>query len=214
MQAGKPVNDLKSRRKPYKLGITGTIASGKSWVGQVLSEAGVAVLDTDQVVKSLYQTDSELLNALRETFGPAVFNPDNSLNLKKLGTLVFQEAHRRRQLEDLVHPRVRQATLAFLEDEPDPSPLRAVLVPLLFETGGEGLYDEIWTVVTPPEQLMERLKKRNGYTEQEAQQRLDAQWSQAEKAEKADRVLDNAGSLEATRRLVLDALAEIHQKTV
>lgn len=194
---------------PYKIGITGTVASGKTAVGRVLEAAGVPVLDTDTVVARLYEDDPELIQQLAHTFGSAVLNASGHVDKNALRQAAFYDPEKRRQLETLVHPRVGDRVKAFLTDTKLAGKIRAILVPLLFEANTEALYDEVWAVTIKPEVLLERLMTRDGITKDEAQRRISSQWSQDQKAAKADRVIDNSGSLEATRQQVLAALDQI-----
>lgn len=195
---------------PYKIGITGTIASGKSLVGKILEGQGIPVLDTDVVVKTLYTDDDGLKQAIAKQFGPQVLNPDGTVNKKVLGGVVFADALKRKALESLVHPLVRKKVEAFLNNPVLQSPFRAVLVPLLFENQLESMYDEVWTIVVQPEsELVKRLMTREQISREEAQKRLSAQWSQAQKMQNATRIIDNSGTPDETRARILDALSKV-----
>ena len=198
-------------KAPYKIGITGSIGSGKSTVGKVLAEQGVAVLDTDHVVHDLLANDAALIQQLTERFGSELLNDTGQINRKALGALVFNQPSERQWLESLIHPLVRQETLNFLTSTEGAS-LRAVLVPLLFEAGSADLYDETWAIVVDDIIQWQRLKEResNHWDETQMQQRIQAQWPQSKKAAHATWVIDNSHSLEATKKLVLERLKAIH----
>lgn len=201
---------LKITQTPYKIGITGTISSGKSWVGTVLKEAGVPVLDTDDVVHQLYRHDSGLRDELQRNFGDQVIDPEGNINRPALRDIVFNDKQKLDLLEKIVHPRVTEKVKAFFDDKQLLSPLRVVLVPKLFESKTEHLYNEVWTVVVkPPSELVNRLMKRAGISREEAENRLAAQLSQEEKAARSHRIIDNSGSKEDTKALVLRVLQEI-----
>lgn len=193
----------------YLIGVTGTIASGKSTVGQILASRGIPVLDTDQVVADLYRDDTELIQAIGKAFGEDVVTPAGEIDRARLRPKVFGNPDRLRQLEALVHPRVREATRRFRERQDLPGGIRAVLVPLLFEGGTESLYDEVWAVTTRPDVLLERLTAREGIERAEAELRLSRQWPQEEKARRAQRVIDNSGDFAGTEQQVLAALNAI-----
>lgn len=214
----------------FCLGITGTIGSGKSTVGGFLTDLGVAVLDTDHVVQTLYQTDTDLINQLVQHLGPDILNESGGIDKRRLAPLLFNQPEVKTLVESLVHPKVRAITQTFLSDPMAlTSPLavhvlgdspelltrgwiRAALVPLLFEAGSESLYDERWAVVTPLEQLIPRLMARNQLTRQEAENRLSRQWTQEEKARRAERIMMNDGTPEQLQQQVVIAIADIEHK--
>lgn len=202
---------LKIPQIPYKIGITGTIASGKSLVGQLLEAEGVPVLDTDKVVHQLYDTNESLKTELVQALGPQVLDQTGNIHRQSLGTLVFQDVSKRRLLENLVHPKVAQVVQQFLLNTQLTAPIRAVLVPLLFEAQTEDQYDEVWTVQVEPDILLTRLMQRDHLSPEAAKARLDAQWSQTQKAEKAHRVIDNSGDPQATQQQVQLALQDIRK---
>lgn len=198
--------------KPRLIGITGTIGSGKSTVGRLLAEAGVPVIDTDAIVHELLSGDRQVQMALVERFGPAVLVPGENpaVDRAKLGRLVFQDASARRDLERIVHPAVIQQFRKKAR-ELSGHPLVAVLVPLLFEAGVSGEFDQIWTVVTDEATLRQRLKQRDNMTDTQISLRLAAQLPQAEKARRSHRVIDNSGTLVQTRRQVEEFLGALKE---
>lgn len=198
---------MKVPHVPYRLGITGTVGSGKSRVGEILKQAGADVLDTDTVVHRLYETDTALKEALVQTFGPEIIDEAGQLSRPRLREKVLNHPQGKAQLEALVHPKVGEQVVAFLNDPNNPRPLRAVLVPLLFEANLAHRFDEVWCVVVHPiETLVSRLMARDQITEDEANRRLALQWTQAEKARHAHRVIENGGTPEDTEAQVQDAL--------
>jgi dephospho-CoA kinase len=194
-----------------RLGITGTIGSGKSLVGQYLEALGVPVLDTDAVVHQLYE-DPERLKVLSRVFPDVprtqwLLETDSGVSLNRQGVaeLLFthpQRATYKAALEGVVHPWVRDKTEAFLASAS--APVVAVLVPLLFEAKSEGLYDEIWVVDVQPESvLIERLQRRHpSWSLETIQNRLNSQWPASQKRALADVVIDNSGLPESTQTQV------------
>lgn len=186
-------------------------------VGRYIESLGYPVLDTDEVVRALYASDPLLKEGLSQAFGPQIIGADGAVDRKALRDIVFNDSQKLQQLESMVHPRVREKTLAFLEDKSLPTPLRFTLVPLLFEAGTEKHYDEVWAVVVEPEVLVERLMARDQISQTEAEKRLSKQWPQADKARKAHRVIDNSGApdtAKATVKHYIETLLErLHRET-
>ena len=195
----------KAKVETKVVGITGTIASGKSLVGKLLEEAGVPVLDTDHISRDVQKNDQEVQAALRARFGEGVFKPTGELDRKALGKIVFDDKSALSDLNKIMHPaimrecRKRIAALG-------PVPLVTVQVPLLFEAGLQNEYDEIWVVTASDAVVRERLKARDGISDEEASKRINAQFPQQKKIDGADFVIDNSGDIEFTRRQVLHLL--------
>lgn len=204
-----------SESLPKILGITGTIASGKSMVGKILAEQGITVIDTDKLTHELLADDLATKKAIVEQFGPQVLSADEEnqnteqadidlsrpIDRKKLGQIVFKDSTARHKLEQIVHPNVIlncRRKVAALKGQP----LVAVLAPLLFETNMSDEYDEIWTVYTADEVLRKRLSERDKLSQADIEARLKAQLPQAEKCQRANQVIDNSGSEAETARQV------------
>jgi len=181
-----------------RIGLTGGIASGKSSVGRWLAQQGIPVLDADQVAREVLASGSEATRQVIAHFGDRVrakgaSGEEACLDRAALGRIVFSDANERRWLEQLVHPRVRDhfhAELLRLQQEP----IVVLMIPLLFEAGLEHLCSEVWVVMCSPAQQRERLMSRNSLTATEADQRITAQMSLADKCVRADRVIDNHGA--------------------
>lgn len=187
------------------IGLTGGIASGKSTVSAMLAELGAAIVDADQVAREVVLPGEPALREIVQTFGQAVLNEDGTLNRKKLGEIVFADEAKRKRLEGILHPAIREVMsgrISSLERE-NPDRLVVADIPLLYESGLDRLYPEVLLVYVPQSVQLERLMKRNGYSEEEARQRLAAQLPIDEKKQKADWIIDNSGSLEDTREQVL-----------
>ena len=183
------------------VGITGTIASGKSLVGTILEEFAVPVLDTDHIAHYVQANDEEVRAALRSRFGADVFKANGELDRKKLGGIVFNDASALKDLNHIVHPATIRECRRRIASHADKR-LVAVLVPLLFEAGLEKEYDEIWTVTARDEIVRERLKAREKISDEEADKRIRAQYPQSEKIARSHHVIDNSGTVDATRRQV------------
>jgi Dephospho-CoA kinase len=149
--------------QPKVLGVTGTIASGKSLVGRLLAARGIPVVDTDIVVHEILAGDEVTKKAILDEFGKSVFLPESlesseksskmpglpAVDRKKLGAVVFSDESKRRKLEAIVHPNVVLACRRKVKEYGELGhKLVAILVPLLFEANLAGEYDEIWSVFT------------------------------------------------------------------
>ena len=193
------------------IGITGTIGSGKSAVGKIITELGIPVIDSDLIVHNLLATDSEVQNLIVDRFGKEVVSQSSdsstrTIDRKALGRIVFADRQKRAVLEEILHPRVRIISRQKIEQlAKNPSVnLVACLVPLLFEAHLQDEYDETWAVITDPSVLKARLRERDHFSEAELERRFDSQWSQEKKSTLADKVIDNSGDLKQTRKQILD----------
>jgi dephospho-CoA kinase len=202
---------------PYVIGVTGTIASGKSAVGKILSKLQVPVFDTDEIVHELLAEPTQTRKAVFERFGQSIADSNGSVNRRALGQIVFADESARRDLEAIVHPAVIAESRRRIDQLPN-SAIAAVLAPLLFEAGLKNHYDETWSVYASGQSVKQRLMDRDKLSELEAERRLKAQWSQEKKAELADVKIDNSGTLEETEKQVEDrihaVLAKIGSKSV
>lgn len=196
-------------KKPFVIGITGTIGSGKSTVGRILEELGVPVIDTDTITHEV-QNSEKIKRAVVERFGKAVLTEDGTgkIDRKKLGALVFKDPAAKRDLEAMIHPAVILESRRCVAAHSD-KPIVAILAPLLFEAKVQDEYDEIWAIVAKEETLRERLAKRDQLSNDLITQRLAAQFSQEEKARLSSVVIDNSTSPEDTKRQVLVNLEKL-----
>jgi len=164
------------------------------------------VLDADVLAREVVEPHTPGWERVRKEF-PQVIRPDLTIDRRLLGQIVFGDAEARRRLEAIIHPEVistmRTQGMA-LEAK---GSIVVCDIPLLYETGSEAWLDEVWVVYTDPETQLRRLMKRNRISEEEALQMIQAQMPLEEKARRADRIIDNSGSLEETYRQV-DALWE------
>lgn len=184
------------------LGITGNIACGKTAVGRMLLELGVEkYIDADALVHQLYLSGQPIAREVARAFGAGVIAADGSVDRKKLGELVFQDAAAMRRLEAIVHPAVGQAMREVLGSV-SPDGIAVIDAVKLLEGGSGAFCQSKWLITCPEEQEMARLIARNGLSEAEARARLQAQPSVERRLPLVDEVIDNGGSLEETRRQV------------
>ena len=185
------------------IGLTGSIACGKSNVSAALRELGAAVVDGDLLSRELTAPGGPALPAIRETFGDGVFLPDGTLNRRALGDVVFASDAARKRLDDLMQPLLRSLILRRMEEARAGGAKICVLdMPLLFEAGLDALCDTVWCVHLPREEQLRRLMARDSLTLSQAEARLRSQLSSDEKAARAQVVIDTSGSIDDTRAMI------------
>ena len=199
------------------IGVTGTIGSGKSTIGKILQELGVAVIDSDKIVHSLLESDDQVKEAVTKRFGSTVVATAShgvqTIDRRALGNIVFNDAEAKTDLERILHPRVREdcrAQIAKLAEDKK-TKIVAYLVPLLFESGLGKEYDQTWAVITDESVLRARLAKRDGFSFEVISKRLALQLSQTMKAALADKTIENSHDIETTREQVVSLLKELHK---
>ena len=188
-----------------RIALTGGIATGKTHVLDRFRALGIPCLDADELVHGIEAAGTEATAAIAARFGADVLAADGSVNRAKLGPIVFADPAARRDLEAIVHPAVFRAIETGLRgfERTGAYPFAVVDVPLLYETGAEQHYDKVIVTVCPAEMQIERLTAR-GLTDAAARQRIAAQWPTADKAARADFVVETDGSFADTDRQVDD----------
>jgi dephospho-CoA kinase len=182
---------------------------GKSTVADHLSRQGEHLIDTDVLARELVAPGQPALEEIAASFGAGVINRDETLNRAALGFVVFRDVEKRRKLESILHPRIRQAWRDWAAKVASDGVHRAVVViPLLFETGAERELDLTICVACGSETQTRRLQAR-GWTEEEITGRLAAQMPIREKMERAGRVVWNDTSLEVCQLQVARIFAGI-----
>ncbi|MBI2948234.1 MAG: dephospho-CoA kinase [Verrucomicrobia bacterium] len=177
-------------------GLTGGIGMGKSAAAKLLLERGVAVIDTDLIARQVVEPDQPALRELASVFGAEIIGRDSRLIREKLAEIVFADAESRRQLEAILHPRIREAWLHQLElRRAEGAPLIVAVIPLLFETNATAYFDATVCVACSARTQEERLRNR-GWTIEQIEQRRRAQWPSEKKMNAADYVVWTEGSLE------------------
>lgn len=196
-----------TRRSPYRIGLTGSIASGKSTVGRRLKDSGIPVIDLDKVGHEVLRRRHHAYDPVLAAFGEGILGPDGEIDRKKLGALVFSDPGARERLNGIIHPRIRdeeaRRVAAMTESGVDAIATEAAL---LIETGQKDRFDMMVVVGCAPAIQIARLMHRDRCTEQEARARMAAQLSFEEKKAHADWVIDTSGekteTLAAADRLV------------
>ena len=178
------------------LGLTGGVGMGKSASAQLLRSRGVLVVDTDDLARQVVEPGQSALAEVQAAFGPEIVGPDGQLRRDELARRVFADPAARKRLEDILHPRIRALWRVQVEKwRADGHPLAVVVIPLLFETSAEAELDATICVACTPATQHQRLLAR-GWSPQEIEQRLRAQWPTEVKVARADYLVWTEASLE------------------
>jgi len=191
-------------RRFLLVGLTGSIATGKSTVSRMFAHLGARVLDADLLAREVVMPGQPAYLKIVEEFGQGVVQDDGTLDRKALGAIVFAEPARRKRLEEITHPAIaaRQQRILSVLDEEAFEGIVIWDVALLFETGGVARMDRVVVVATDPETELARLMSRDGMAEADARARIASQMPVAEKAKRAHYVIDNSGDRVQTERQV------------
>jgi dephospho-CoA kinase len=184
------------------VGLTGGIASGKSFIGDLMRRRGVAVIDADQLARDVVRRGTEGFDEVIRAFPEVLLGGE--IDRPALARIIFSDPEKRRRLEGIVHPRVHAEFLRQKEFHAD-DPLVVYEVPLLFERGLEKEMDAVIVVDVPEEIQRERLLRRSGLSAEEAGQRIKSQLSREEKLSRADFILSGLLTEEETDQ-ALDSL--------
>jgi dephospho-CoA kinase len=174
------------------VGLTGGVATGKSTVAKMFNRCGAILIDADELARELVEPEKPAWHAIVKLFGKTVLNQDRSLNRQALGSIVFHNLKKRRQLERIVHPRVAREQQRLVRRIAKRKPHAVVIyeVPLLFEAGVDKRVDKIIVVTADCNTQIARLKKRNGLSRTEALRRIRSQMPLAKKTQQAEHVLN------------------------
>jgi len=176
------------------IGLTGSIASGKSTVSLMFDDFGIPVIDADKLSRDVVKPGQPALEKLTEAFGTDILQEDGTLDRKKLGGIVFRDEAKRSVLNSIVHPEVRRSMIEERDALIAKGEKAVVLdIPLLFESKLESYVDKILVVYADREIQLRRLMKRDGYSQAEAERRIKVQMPVKEKAAMADEVINNNG---------------------
>jgi dephospho-CoA kinase len=198
-----------------KVGLTGSIAVGKSYVLSVLADLGCHVLDADETAREVVAPGTPGLQAVVDAFGKEVLRADGSLDRSGLGRIVFADKDKRLRLNSILHPLIIAAQDARMRDweQDDPEGIAVVDAALMIESGGYQRFDKLIVVHCRPEVQLARLVARNGLSPEEATRRVEAQMSQEEKKKYADFMIDTSDGFESARsqtEMAVRSLRELH----
>lgn len=193
---------------PFRVGLTGGIASGKTTVANLFAALGVTIIDTDLLAREVVAPGSPLLARIAERFGAGILAADGSLDRRALREKVFANDAERRWLETLTHPAIRELTDARCAAAAGPYVI--VAIPLLVETRGQERFSRVLVVDCDPQLQLARLQARDGLTRAAAEKMLAAQASRAERLSAADDVIHNDGDIARLR----DQVEQLHRAYV
>jgi dephospho-CoA kinase len=189
-----------------RVGLTGSIAVGKSYVASLLAESGCHVLDADRTARQVVAVGTQGLRAVVEAFGVEVLKEDGTLDRARLGAIVFADESQRQRLNSILHPFIIAAQDRQLRswEAEDPQGISVIDAALMIESGGYKRFDKLIVVHCRPQVQLERLMARNGLTREEAAKRIAAQMPQEEKKRYADYLIDTSEGFDDTRRQTLE----------
>jgi len=178
------------------IGLTGSIGTGKSEAARQLEALGASIISADQVGHEAYTPNTEAWEQVVAAFGDGILQEDGEIDRRKLGGIVFSDPGKLEQLNQIMHPRMARMVANKIEalciEGVDVVVVEAAL---LFEAGWDSLVEEVWVTDSPEQMVIERLKNRNGLSEDEARKRISSQMDRSERLGKADFVIDNSGDV-------------------
>ncbi|WP_019415942.1 dephospho-CoA kinase [Paenisporosarcina sp. TG20] len=191
------------------IGLTGSIASGKSTISAMLKEMGFPIIDADLVARSVVEPGTKTLQEIERVFGHEVINSDGTLNRESLGNLIFHNPKIRKQLNELIHPAIRTEMLRMRDEILQSGEKDMVMdIPLLFESKLQHFVDKILVVSVTEEIQLQRLMKRNSLSIEEAKSRIQTQLPISEKEKGADAIIYNNESIQKSKDQLMRILEE------
>lgn len=179
------------------LGLTGGIATGKSTADAFFKKKGLPIIDSDQIAHHIYDPGKPAYAKIVTVFGKEVLADDQTINRKKLGQIVFADAQKLDELNQITHPliyqEIDQQIVLYRKKK---VPLVILDAPVLYETHGEGRCDWVLVISLPEGMQLQRLMKRNNLSQKEAQKRIDSQMPLTEKSSRANYLIENTGTIE------------------
>jgi dephospho-CoA kinase len=196
--------------KPITIGLTGGIGSGKSTAAKILAELGAPAIDADKVGHEIYQPGAPAYRELIDAFGEGILAPDRTIDRRKLGPIVFADPAALKRLNAIVHPKMfarMGEMVAAMRRGGETRPI-VIEAAILIEANWQPLFDEIWLVRAPREQVLSRIEIQRGAKPSETEARIRAQLSDEERTKHASLIVENNGSLEELRELLKEIWAE------
>lgn len=188
------------------IGLTGSIGTGKSMIAERFHALQIPVVDADLIAREVVEPGEQAYDKIIDTFGAAILQKDKTLDRKALGAIVFQDEEKRKQLNGIIHPAIREEMVRLRDTYVQSgAPCVVMDIPLLYESKLTHFVDKVIVVSVDPDVQLKRIVARDKSTELEAKQRIQSQIPVSEKAAMADAVIDNNGSM-ASSYEQLDAI--------
>ncbi len=194
-----------------KVGLTGSIAVGKTFVCEVFEELGCFVLDADRTAREVVEPGTDGLRLIVENFGEEILTETGELDRVKLGNIVFNDEAKRQLLNSIVHPLVieKQNDWLYTKEKENPDGIAIVDAALMIESGGYKRFEKLIVVWCDSVIQLERLMLRNNLSEREALKRINSQMPQEEKKSYADFLIDTSEGFEATRKRTVEVFRQL-----
>ena len=178
------------------IGLPGSIGTGKSEAARRLEVLGASIISADQVGHEAYTPNTEAWEQVVAAFGDDILQDDGEIDRRKLGAVVFSDPGQLEKLNQIMHPRMARMVADKIEELRDQG-VEVVVVEaaLLFEAGWDSLVEEVWVTDSTEQVVIERLKQRNGMSEEEARKRISSQMGRTERLERSDYVIENSGDM-------------------
>ena len=200
-----------SANRPYIIGLTGGIGTGKSEAAKFLASLGAVHLDADAISHELTEPGGEALEPIRAEFGEDVFREDGTLDRQALAQITFSDPARKRALEGILHPRIQRDIMRGIDRAAEEGAKVVILdVPLLFETGMDALCDETWVLSADPETQVARVMMRDRVEREQVEARIQNQMPAEEKEKLATQVIPTERPMEKTQA----ELASMYQQVL
>jgi dephospho-CoA kinase len=194
------------QRKPYILGLTGGIGSGKTTISNIFKELGVEIIDADEISRTLVLKDTLLFKNIVKHFGNHILNKAGELDRSALRQIIFNAPKEKQWLEEILHPAIQTEIQRQIIEST--SAYVVLVVPLLLESGNYNFVDRVLVIDVPETLQIERIKQRDSSNEELVKNIIAAQISRQERLSQADDIIDNSGSLS----LIRDQVKKLHAK--
>jgi dephospho-CoA kinase len=199
--------------KVKTVAVTGGIGSGQSTVSNIFEKFGCKIINADQVARQIINTNTEIINELKNTFGTHFFDSTNKLKRKEFGKMIFANKNSTQKLNEIVHPQLVQELITEIETEEKLGKYKVIIIDaaLIYELSIERFFDHIVVVFTNKETRIKRVRERDGATRQQIIDRMNNQFPLDEKREWADFIITNNGRPEDLEPQVFDVYEKILQ---
>lgn len=189
-----------------KIGITGSIGSGKTYVSKVFESLGIPVFNADNEAKKIMSCSFDLINSIKNEFGDDIYDK-YSLNNRKLASIVFSDSKKLKKLNSLVHPYVKQEFLNWCKKQKSPYVIKEAAI--LFESNSYKELDSVICISAPKKLRIDRVKARDGFKDYEINNRIKNQFSQEEKENLSDYIIVND-----EKDSLLTQIIRVHEKLI